>query len=183
MMRERLNLHHPFVMGRTRQHLDYLRKHGSVHYLPQHQSWIVLGYDDVDLALKHPEIFSSTVHKDFDALLLGADPPSHMAARALLQPVFAPQRLGDLAEYVTELARDAMNSFKGKKELNFTEFATYTIEQKDKKLTEIAEQVEDHEMPLPSYTWVHTESKLNEQQINALVNWAKTSREKIGYKP
>ena len=38
-------------------------------------------------------------------------------------------------------------------------------------------------MPLPSYTWVHTESKLNEQQINALVNWAKTSPEKIGYKP
>ena len=71
----------------------------------------------------------------------------------------------------------------GKKELNFTEFATYTLKQKDKKLSEIAELVQDHEMPLPSYTWVHTDSKLNEQQINALVTWAKTSRQKIGYKP
>ena len=68
----------------------------------------------------------------------------------------------------------------GKKELNFTEFATYTLKQKDKKLAEIAELVQDHEMPLPSYAWVHTDSKLNEQQINAMVTWANTSRQKIG---
>ena len=71
----------------------------------------------------------------------------------------------------------------GKRELNFTEFATYTSKQKDKKLAEIAEQVEEHEMPLPSYTWVHTDAKLNEQQIKSLANWAKTSRKTIGYKP
>ena len=71
----------------------------------------------------------------------------------------------------------------GKRELNFTEFATYTSKQKDKKLAEIAEQVEEHEMPLPSYTWVHTDAKLNGQEIKSLAAWAKTSRKTIGYKP
>ena len=70
----------------------------------------------------------------------------------------------------------------GKRELNFTEFANYTLKQKDKKLAEIAKQVEESEMPLPSYTLVHTDAKLTDQQIKALVTWAKTSKGKIGYK-
>ena len=71
----------------------------------------------------------------------------------------------------------------GKRELNFTEFATYTLKKIDKKLGEIAEQVEKLEMPLPSYTWIHTNAKLDEQQIKALVTWAKTAREKIDHMP
>ena len=71
----------------------------------------------------------------------------------------------------------------GKRELNFTEFATYTVKQKDKKLAEIAEQVREHEMPLPSYTLIHTDAKLNEQQVNALVQWSKSARKEIRSAP
>ena len=71
----------------------------------------------------------------------------------------------------------------GKRELNFTEFATYSLKQKDKKFAEIAEQVKELEMPLASYTLVHTDSKLSEQQIKALVAWAKSARKKIDYRP
>lgn len=67
----------------------------------------------------------------------------------------------------------------GKRELNFTEFGTYSFKKKEKKLAEIAEQVEDHEMPLSSYTLVNTNAKLNEQQIKALSQWAKSARKEI----
>ena len=71
----------------------------------------------------------------------------------------------------------------GKRELNFTEFATYRLKKKDKKLAEIAEQVEEREMPLSSYTLVHTDAKLSEDQIKTLVAWAKAARKRIDYKP
>src|SRR5687768_1783980 len=71
----------------------------------------------------------------------------------------------------------------GKRELNFTEFATYTLKQKDKKLAEIAEQVQEHEMSLPSFTLIHTDAKLNEQQVNALVQWSKSARKEIRSAP
>jgi hypothetical protein len=43
-------------------------------------------------------------------------------------------------------------------------------------MDEIAEQVEEREMPLPSYTWIHTGTKLSAQQQQLLIDWAKRSR-------
>ena len=71
----------------------------------------------------------------------------------------------------------------GKRELNFTEFGTYTLKQKNKKLAEIAEEVKKHEMPLSSYTLIHSNAKLNEQQIEALVQWSKSARGQIRLSP
>ena len=67
----------------------------------------------------------------------------------------------------------------GKQELNFTEFATYNARRKNKKLEEIAEQVKEHEMPLSSYTLIHTDAKLSEQQARALIQWTNTARQQI----
>jgi hypothetical protein len=67
----------------------------------------------------------------------------------------------------------------GKAELNFSEFATYSLRKKDKKLKETAELVQEHEMPLDSYTWIHKEAKLNQQQIDALVKWTEEARQKL----
>lgn len=64
--------------------LAELRSRGDVHFLPLHGCWIVLGYDAVKEALGRPDIFSSSPQDQVDAVLLGADPPRHDAARRLV---------------------------------------------------------------------------------------------------
>src|SRR3954454_23140652 len=44
----------------------------------------------------------------------------------------------------------------GKQELNFNEFGTYNLRKQYHKLEEVTEQVKEDEMPLGSYTLVHT---------------------------
>jgi hypothetical protein len=67
----------------------------------------------------------------------------------------------------------------GKEELNLSEFKTYSAKKQKHKLEEIAEQVDAHEMPLFSYTLIHKQAELNQEQISLLSNWAKTEAEKI----
>lgn len=67
----------------------------------------------------------------------------------------------------------------GKKELNFSEFASYKIGRQYKKLEEINEEVKDGEMPLESYTLIHGEAKLNDQQKLSIANWATALRDSI----
>lgn len=67
----------------------------------------------------------------------------------------------------------------GKDELNFSEFKTYKPKRQKHKLEEIAEQVNEHEMPLSSYTLIHKNAVLTPEQNVALLNWAKQEFEKI----
>lgn len=67
----------------------------------------------------------------------------------------------------------------GKKEINFSEFATYRIGRQYKKLEEIAEQVEEDEMPLSSYTIIHRNAVLSKGQKLTLSNWANSMRDSI----
>lgn len=61
----------------------------------------------------------------------------------------------------------------GKDELNFSNWKTYSLKRKEHKFDEVHEMVEKKEMPLPSYTWTHSEANLSEEQIQAIANWAK----------
>ena len=61
----------------------------------------------------------------------------------------------------------------GKKELNFDEFNSYTSKKKKHKLDEVIEVIQDDEMPLASYTLVHRNAVLSEENKVALVTWAK----------
>lgn len=61
----------------------------------------------------------------------------------------------------------------GKLELNFTEFASYSAKKQAKKLEEIAETVQEGEMPLKSYLIMHGDAKLTEAQKKTLVDWSK----------
>jgi len=65
----------------------------------------------------------------------------------------------------------------GKKDLNFNEFASYSIRRQYKKLEEINELVKENEMPLDSYLWIHKDAKLNEQQKLAIANWVTAIRD------
>ena len=60
----------------------------------------------------------------------------------------------------------------GKEELNFSEFSTYSIKKQAHKLEEIAEMVNEDEMPLTSYTLMHSTAKLSTQQREEIINWA-----------
>lgn len=67
----------------------------------------------------------------------------------------------------------------GKREVNFSIFDTYNYRRKNKKLEDIREQVEKHEMPLSSYTLIHTYAKLNEDQVKLISEWTKASQQKV----
>jgi Haem-binding domain len=60
----------------------------------------------------------------------------------------------------------------GKKELNFSEFTTYSPKKAHHKLEEVIEQTKEGEMPLQSYTIIHQNTKLNESQKLELATWA-----------
>ncbi|MEJ2003681.1 MAG: heme-binding domain-containing protein [Cyclobacteriaceae bacterium] len=60
--------------------------------------------------------------------------------------------------------------------LNFSEWGNYDTERKLHKLEEIAEEVEEGEMPLDSYKWMHGDARLDEEEISALTNWIKNQQ-------
>ncbi len=62
----------------------------------------------------------------------------------------------------------------GKEDLNFDEFNAYTDKKKKKKLSKIIKTIEEGEMPLTSYTLIHTKTKLSQEQQNAIKDWAET---------
>lgn len=67
----------------------------------------------------------------------------------------------------------------GKKELNFSEFASYRIGRQYRKLEEINGEIKEGKMPLSSYTVIHTDAKLSEQQKLAVANWVTALRDSI----
>ncbi len=67
----------------------------------------------------------------------------------------------------------------GKGELNFNEFATYPLRKQYHKLEEVTEQVKEGEMPLVSYTLIHTNAKLTDQEKQTLTNWANSIRSEM----
>lgn len=64
----------------------------------------------------------------------------------------------------------------GKKHFNLSAWMDYSVKKKDHKFEELIEEVEEKEMPLPSYTWTHGEADLSPEQIEAIVSWAKQMR-------
>ncbi len=60
--------------------------------------------------------------------------------------------------------------------LNFSEWETYSSKKADHKLKECVEMVQEGEMPLYSYTLMHSNSSLSEDQKHALVVWFESLR-------
>ncbi|MEX6690913.1 heme-binding domain-containing protein [Danxiaibacter flavus] len=67
----------------------------------------------------------------------------------------------------------------GKEELNFDEFNLYTVDKKKKKLHEITKSIKEGEMPLSSYTLIHTNAKLSKQQQDEITEWATSLENEI----
>ena len=72
-----------------------------------------------------------------------------------------------------------------KKDLNFSEFAGYSIRRQYRKFEEINDLVKKGEMPLDSYLWIHKYAKLDDQQKLTIANWVTAIRDtmKATYPP
>lgn len=61
----------------------------------------------------------------------------------------------------------------GSHHLNFSDWGTYSQKRKNHKLEECIEMVEEGEMPMDSYTWMHKDAKLTDAQKLQLVEFFK----------
>lgn len=68
---------------------------------------------------------------------------------------------------------------KGKAELNFNEFGSYTIRRQKSKFRSIASQVSDDAMPLASYKWLHKKARLSKEEKALIIDWATKANEII----
>ena len=59
----------------------------------------------------------------------------------------------------------------GREEMNFSEWATFKEKKKARRIKQCAELVEEEEMPLPSYTWIHEDARLDAEQRAKLAQW------------
>lgn len=67
----------------------------------------------------------------------------------------------------------------GKRELNFSEFNKYKAKRKRHKLEEMVKEIKEHEMPLSSYTIIHKNAILTNEQAQILINWADSAYQNI----
>ena len=62
----------------------------------------------------------------------------------------------------------------GREHLNFSTWKNYDKKKQDHKLDECIEVLEDNEMPLNPYTWIHPEARLENDEKILLTEWFKT---------
>lgn len=60
---------------------------------------------------------------------------------------------------------------RGKKELNFSDFGSYSVRRQISKLKGIAGQIKDDEMPLFSYEMMHKNARLSESEKQMIIRW------------
>ncbi|MGN6618901.1 MAG: heme-binding domain-containing protein [Ilyomonas sp.] len=65
----------------------------------------------------------------------------------------------------------------GKRHANYDAFGSYSLARQYHVLEESIDQVKKGEMPLGSYTLIHTESKLTDAQRQAFINWCQSIRD------
>jgi hypothetical protein len=66
-----------------------------------------------------------------------------------------------------------------KRELNFSEFGSYRVRRKFRKLEEMIEQVQKGEMPLASYRLIHLDAELTAAQREDFVAWVGAARDTL----
>ncbi len=72
---------------------------------------------------------------------------------------------------------------KGKAELNFSEFGTYSLRKQKSKLKSMANQIEKDEMPLSSYTLIHRDARLSKNRKKALVDYFNALQDSLQQNP
>jgi hypothetical protein len=63
----------------------------------------------------------------------------------------------------------------GREHLNFSTWNAYSPKKQAKKIHEIWEEVEEGEMPLPPYVWLHPDAKLSDADKTTLQAWSRAN--------
>ena len=67
----------------------------------------------------------------------------------------------------------------GRGQLNFSTWKTLSAAKQRRKLSQVCEQVQSKEMPLPSYLWIHRDAQMSDADIKTLCDWTETESAKI----
>ncbi len=65
----------------------------------------------------------------------------------------------------------------GKRGLNFDDYASYRLMKQYRRFKDIIDQVENDEMPLPSYLLIHRYAKLSASEKSELIQWCTAMRD------
>ena len=68
----------------------------------------------------------------------------------------------------------------GKHHVNFSEFGKYTLPRQARKLKKCAHEVEEGDMPMDSYQWMHKSANLTPQEKQLFEKWANELSAQIG---
>ena len=71
---------------------------------------------------------------------------------------------------------------KGKAELNFSEFGSYSVRRQISKLNGMGNSIRDKEMPLKSYILVHKNARLSDLQREMIIDWAIRTKDNLALK-
>jgi cytochrome P450 len=123
----------PQVMENPYPHYRQLRDEAPVYQVEGAGVWVITRYEDNVFALKHPEIFSSSVILDLFAgdyfpfrdvqgpMMMSSDPPEHSRLRRLMAPKFTPGAFLNLRSTIEEFVEEAIQRVKGDAEFDFIE--------------------------------------------------------------
>lgn len=67
----------------------------------------------------------------------------------------------------------------GREELNFSKWNTYSPEKKQRKLTEVCEEVQSGEMPHNQYLWIHWDANLSDADKKLLCDWTENEIKRL----
>ena len=82
--------------------------------------------------------------------------------------------------YVQPTAWILANHIKhGKRDLNFSDFGSYSTRKQQSKLKAIADQIKDGEMPLYSYTIIHKNARLSKEEKELIIDWAQNAQDSL----
>lgn len=71
----------------------------------------------------------------------------------------------------------------GKRSINFSDLSQMPKKKLVHRMGDIGEQVTEHEMPLSSYTLIHTDAKLDDDQIRMLKAWSDSAKAEVASRP
>ena len=78
---------------------------------------------------------------------------------------------------VSWLLADDING--GRRELNLSTWNTTDVKRRTRKLDKICEEIQNGEMPMKQYLWIHWSSKLSQNDINTLCAWTDAEKQRL----
>jgi Haem-binding domain len=67
----------------------------------------------------------------------------------------------------------------GRDHFNMSHWEEYSAEQRIEILSKISVMVRNKQMPLPRYTWLHSEAKLSDADVSLMDRWSHAERKRL----